>query len=181
MARIDYPDMSQLTPEVQALVKRLPPLNVFRMLAHVPPAVEPFIRFGNALLVKGKLDPILREMAIVRVGILSGASYEVHQHEIISRDLGMAEAKIQALKIGPNSPEFTDQERAILAYTDNQVANTRASDEVFNAVRGFLSVEQVAELTLAIGFYMMVSRFLETFGVDIEENLGRSLDLKSTN
>jgi hypothetical protein len=29
-------------------------------------------------------------------------------------------------------------------------------------------VQEVQELTVTIGFYMMVSRYLETFGIDIE-------------
>ncbi len=181
MARVDYPDLKNLPSDTLALVQRLPPLNVFRMLGHAPQSVEPFIRFGNSLLVKGKLDPVLREMAIVRVGILSNASYEVHQHTIISRDLGMAEEKITALSIGPSAAVFTEVEKAVLAFTDDQVANARASDATFQAVCAFLQIEQVAELTLTIGFYMMVSRFLETFGVDIEKDLNRSLDLSLTN
>ena len=59
---------------------------------------------GNYLLFKSKLDPILREIAIIRAGVLSKAKYEVHQHERIGRDLGMSDALIRAIHKGPDDP-----------------------------------------------------------------------------
>ena len=42
--------------------------------------------------------PSLRELAILRVGRLSRAAYEVFQHERIAREAGVAEDKIAALR-----------------------------------------------------------------------------------
>ena len=53
---------------------------------------------GNALLYKCELDPVLRELAIIRVGRLSRAAYEVFQHERIGREVGVTEDKIAALR-----------------------------------------------------------------------------------
>jgi 4-carboxymuconolactone decarboxylase len=39
---------------------------------------------------------------------------------------------------------------------------------MFAAVSAHLDHREMAELVLTIGFYMMVSRFLENFEVDIE-------------
>ena len=47
--------------------------------------------------------------------------------------------------------------------------NVRASDRNLKAVEVFLSPGALVELTLTIGYYMMVCRFLETLGVDGEE------------
>ena len=44
------------------------------------------------------------------------------------------------------------------------------------AVRKHLSDKQVLDLTLLIGFYMMVSRFLETAGVELDS---KALDWKN--
>jgi 4-carboxymuconolactone decarboxylase len=48
------------------------------------------------------------------------------------------------------------------------VANVRASDETFEPLRRELSLIQLQELTLVVGNYMMVCRFLETFDIDLE-------------
>jgi hypothetical protein len=39
----------------------------------------------------------------------------------------------------------------------------------FAPLAKILSAQEMQELTMTIGFYMMVSRFLETFGVDLED------------
>ncbi|MCC2102710.1 MAG: hypothetical protein KDJ20_01055, partial [Hyphomicrobiales bacterium] len=49
------------------------------------------------------------------------------------------------------------------------VANVRASDATFAPLTRRFSHKEMQELTLTIGYYMMVSRFLETFDVDIED------------
>jgi hypothetical protein len=49
------------------------------------------------------------------------------------------------------------------------VLNVRASDATFVPAREALGDKVLQELTVIIGFYMLVSRFLETFDVDIDE------------
>lgn len=178
MARIPYPDPATLPEEVATLLGKSAPLNVFRMMAHAPTAIGPFMRFGNALLLKGELDPLLREMAILRVGHLSGAAYEVQQHERIARQLAMPAEKIAALAQGPAAPVFDAVERAVLVFTDDVVAHVKAGPAAWDGVRAHLSDREVLELTLSIGFYMMVSRVLETFGVDLEDDATPTLDLR---
>jgi 4-carboxymuconolactone decarboxylase len=169
MARVPYPDPTTLSPDTQALLGKLPPLNIFRMLAGGDELLRAFARFGNHLLSKASLDPVLREIAIVRVGVLSGASYEVHQHEAISRQLGMSDELIAAIRNGPDDPVFDELQRRVMRFTDDVVANVKASDETFDALQSELSLQQLQELTITIGFYMAVSRFLETFAIEIEQ------------
>lgn len=169
MARVPYPDPAALAPDTRELLERLPPLNIFRMLAGGEGLLRAFSRFGNHLLYKTALDPVLREVAIVRVGVLSGAAYELHQHDAISRDLGMSDDLIAAIRTGAEAPAFDEVQRLVVRYTDDLVANVRASDATFDAIATHLSMQELQELTLTIGFYMAVSRYLETFGVDIEE------------
>ncbi|TMQ07476.1 MAG: carboxymuconolactone decarboxylase family protein [Deltaproteobacteria bacterium] len=168
MARIPYPDRETLSPETQEFLGKLPPLNLFRMMAGGEGLLRAFVRLGNHLLFKSKLDPVLREITILRVGALSGARYEVFQHERIARGLGMTDGLLAAIRSGPDDPAFTDLQRLVMRFTDDVVANVRASDATFEPLRAQLPVAQLQELTVTIGYYMMASRFLETFGIDIE-------------
>jgi len=168
MARIPYFDTSKAGPKAAKVYAALPGLNIFRMLGHTGDLLEGFSRFGGALLNRTSLDPVLREVAIVRVGVLSKASYEVYQHEAISRRLGMSDELIQGIHHGPDAPVFTEVQRQVMLYTDDVVLNVRASDVTFNPMRAALGDKALQELTIVIGFYMLVSRFLETFDVDIE-------------
>jgi alkylhydroperoxidase family enzyme len=171
MARIPYPETDKLDEDTRVLLEKLRGLNIFRMLSWSPHLMRPFVRLGNGFLGKGSLDPVLREIAILRVGYLSKASYETFQHERIGKSVGMSEPLIAAVKEGPSAAGFSPVQAKVMRYVDDLVHNVRASDATFEPLREELGIVQLQELTLVAGYYMMVSRFLETFGVDIE---GRS-------
>lgn len=170
MARIPYPSADDLDPESAALLAKMPPLNIFRMLAGSPGLLRAFTRLGNHILLTSPLDPLLRELAIVRVGLLSGAAYEVHQHDRIARSVGASDELIAALREGPDAAAFDDAQRAVLRFTDDVVANVRAGDDTLAAAIAVVGEAGVQELVVTIGYYMLVSRYLETIGIDIEED-----------
>ena len=171
MSRIPYFEVDQATGKHAEFLDKLKPhLNIYRMLANSEAGLKGFVRMGNALLYRCELDAGLRELAIVRVGRLSRAAYEVFQHERIAREAGVADEKLAALRDATiEAPAFTDHERAVLRYTDDVVRNVKASDKTLKAIQAFLTPGAVVELTLTIGYYMMVCRFLESMGVDGEE------------
>jgi alkylhydroperoxidase family enzyme len=169
MARIPYPDLDALPDDVRAFAERIRPmLNVYRMLPHAETSLYGFMKLGNALLFKADLDPVLRELVILRVGYLSAAAYEVHQHLVVARHVGVPDAKIAAVEDGPDAAAFSPLERAVLRFTDEVVRDVKASDGAYEAVAAQLSHRALAELLLTIGFYMMVCRFLENLEVEIE-------------
>lgn len=169
MARIAYFDIDKATGRAAKVYAKTPPLNIFRMLGHSGELIDGFSRLGTQILNFTSLDPVLREIAIIRVGVLSGASYEVFQHERIGRRIGMSDALIAAIREGPGAPAFDAAQREVMAFTDDVVANVRASDATFAPLLARLGPKALQELTITIGYYMLVSRFLETFDVDIEE------------
>lgn len=168
MARIPYPGPAEITPENAALLADLPDLNVFRMLARAGAAFGPFMALVNAYLNNGQLDPALRELVILRVGHDAGAAYEIWHHERVARELGMSENAIAAAAGPLPSPYLSDTENAALAFTDDVLANTRAGDDTFAAMRAHLGDNPLTELVVVIGVYRMVCTFLETMGIDIE-------------
>ncbi|OKO74273.1 carboxymuconolactone decarboxylase family protein [Bradyrhizobium sp. AS23.2] len=169
MSRIPYFDMDQATPELQELLKIRRPLNLYRMLPHATTIAPGFLKMGGAILRDSAIDPVLREIAILRVGFLSKAAYETHQHKRVARNAGISDTKIAALENDASDSEvFSPLERLVILYTDDVVANVKASTALFDELLAQLDHRRMAELTLTVGFYMMVSRFLENFDVDIE-------------
>ena len=179
MARIPYADPKQFDEKTTHLIGQLAPLNIFRMMANAPGLLRPFVDLGGAFLFEGKLDPVTRECAILRVGYLSNASYETAQHEKIGRDVGMSEDLIEAVKRGPDAEGLTEEQKLTLAYVDDLVANVKAGDATFKPALAHFGAEQLQELTLITGYYMMVCRFLETFEVDIEDGGAAGLNLET--
>ena len=168
MARIPYFDLAQAPASYTEMLGSRPPLNLYRMLPHAGKAAEGFLRLGGALLRDNELDARLREIAILRVGLLSGASYEVHQHKKLARKLGLEDAKVAALAPGADASALDELELQVLRFTDEVFHRVKAPDAMFEAMRERLTTKALSELVLTIGFYMMVCRFLENFEVDIE-------------
>lgn len=169
MARIPYPDLDALDPEVGQFMRRIDPMiNVFHMMSHAETAVRPFMRLGNALLFKGDLDPVLREIVILRVGHVTGSTYEVHQHKIVGRNCGMTDAQIDAVPTGATSDAFDETQKLAIRVTDEILANVRMSDATFEAAKAAFSHRELVELILTIGFYNMIAGLLENLQVEIE-------------
>ena len=167
MAHIDYATTNHLTDKGKAIMDRLGHKNIFKMLSHSESHLHNYCRLGNAIRHHGVLDPCLRELAITRVGILLGAEYEVVAHKRLGRSVGIPENQIVALEEGASSDAFNEVEKALLAYTDDLVANPGAG-ATFETIASHLNAEEMVELTLAITFYIMTSKFLITFGIDLE-------------
>ena len=145
-------------------------LNINRVMAHAENSVRHFMRMGNSLLTQAKLDARLRELAILRVAALCSSRYEWYQHEILAREVGVPGDQIEAVKNNPESPVFSELERAVLRYAGEVTQNVKSSDEAFDHLTRFLSHQELVELTLTIGFYNMVARFLENTEVQIEDS-----------
>lgn len=171
MARIPYFKPAETDTEKILLQGEAPyNLNIFKIVTHAPIGIaRRFIGLPAAVLTAGKLDPILREMAITRTGILCNSEYEVYQHRKVCKRVGMPEEKIKALNIGSTAPVFSEIEKLVLRFTEETVLQRKVSDETFTAISKHFSYEVLVELAIAAGCYMMVSIFLNTFEVDIED------------
>ena len=169
MARIAYNDMTDVAPELADELAKRPPANIYRMLANGGSAALGFLKMGGALRFHGALTPMARELVILRTGSLCAAAYELDHHEAIARDIGMAEDKIRAaIDDGPGAAAFDGFEAALLRFTDEVVLDGKASAAAFAALAEHYSPEELIETTLLIGFYMMTSRFLQTFDMDLD-------------
>ena len=73
MARIDYCDPARLDERTAGIVAKNRNANIFRMMAHSPDYLRQYCRLGAAIRFRGELDPVLRELAITRTGILCEA------------------------------------------------------------------------------------------------------------
>ena len=80
-------------------------------------------------------------------------------------------AKIGALENGADSDAYDDLEKDVLRFTDEIVKSDSVSDELFHRLQEKLSPGALVELHLAVGFYIMTSKFLVTFGVDLQNKI----------
>ena len=175
MARLRYLDQEELPEEYRYLFDRLRGEsgrvgNLYRVVGHSPRLLHQMMRLGNDLRYKTKLDPKLRELAILTVGRLTGASYEYVHHIALALRNGVTQAQIDGLPVWERHPGFSEQERAVIRYAEAVTRDVKVSDAVFDAVRAFLDDEQLVELTMNIAFYNFIVRILEPMQVELEED-----------
>src|SRR5579871_65859 len=168
MARIDYSDPAKHNDRTRELLVKNRNANIFRMMAHSPSYLEQYCRLGGAIRHRGELDPVVRELAITRTGILCEAPYEIVAHKRIGRNVGVTDEQNAALENWQAATCFSELQRAALAFTDEIVRLRRPTDATFKAVAAKLSPAALVELQLAVGFYIMTSKFLETFDIDMQ-------------
>ncbi|MFJ1967250.1 carboxymuconolactone decarboxylase family protein [Streptomyces sp. NPDC087903] len=161
---MEYPDLSALPAELQEAVTSHGSLNVFRMLMHSPNLAPGMLALGDAVLRRNSLPDTLRELAIVRVGHVYKAAYEVHHHENIGRLVGLSEQAVTAAATG-SAQGLSAPEAAVLTATDRLLDRHNLDDEERDQVLAFLTVNQLADLVITVGFYQLVCDFLNTFGV----------------
>lgn len=89
----------------------------------------------------------------LRASIVNGCSYCVDMHSKESRADGLSEQWINLVSAWHESTAFTDEERAVLAFTDSLtlVAQTRAPDADYEELRKYFPEADIAKIILVIG------------------------------
>ena len=169
MSRLPFPDPDELPEQAGRQLGRFP-LNLTRMLLHVPEAAGPYIDLAFSLLKHGRLDPKVRELVILRVAALSSSAYERTQHLPAAWKAGASGAEIASADSG--HPAGLDPGLALaFRFAEECARDVQVSEETFLEARGRFSPREIAELTLLVGFYMMTARFLRTLDVDVDPPL----------
>jgi alkylhydroperoxidase family enzyme len=102
-----------------------------------------------------RLDAKLRELAILRTGIVGDSKFEYSQHLKVARMVGIPEEKLAAIKGWATSDLFSPVERAVMAATDEILARNLVEDATFAALQKQLSDPQILELFVVIGLWRM--------------------------
>ncbi len=102
------------------------------------------------------IDPVLRELGQTRAGWVKGSQFVFSQHCKSLRGLKVPEDKIAAIPHWTVSDQFTDQERAVLAYADCLCqAGGRTPLAVFDKLKTFWDDVQILEFTYITCLYDM--------------------------
>ena len=168
MARLPYADPgNDLNPLVERIVaERGELLDLYRMLLHSPPVAEGWLALMTAILSQTLLPGALRELIIIRIAHLNGASYEAAHHIPIALREGVTQEQVAALADWERAADlYDDKERGALTLTDRMTRQIKVEDSVWSSVRTSWSEREIVELIATIASYNMVSRFLEALEI----------------
>jgi alkylhydroperoxidase family enzyme len=168
MARLPYLEADQVAPEYRDMLKRN--TNLHKLLVNSPDMARAFNSVGNFIRFKSKLDPRLRELAILQVGWLERSEYEFTHHVRIGKEFGVTDEDIAALMIETEGiqSKLEPLARAVLKGAREMTRDLEMSMTTFAEIKRHLSNEEMVDLVLTIAFYNAVVRVLATMKVDNE-------------
>jgi len=174
MARLPALDSSEAEPAVRSALERLPPLAVFATVANAQGTFVNWLRFGGDCLDARWFDPLLRELAILRVARLTpGAEYEWAQHVPILRAVGGSPAHVAALEADDVEAEVLGEDgRLVVRFTTQVVLDATPDDATFASMSARFTPAQITQLLLVIGQYMMLARVMATAQLELDAVLG---------
>jgi alkylhydroperoxidase family enzyme len=174
MARVPLIEETQ-HPELAASIAKIKGarggrlINIYRLMLHSPALANAWFDLNQAVRYGTEIDGQSRELAVIRVAILNGVEYVQRAHgPAYALQEGLTPEQVAALSDWRASQLFNAQQRALLAYTDAMTENIEVTDDVFDNARQHFSERQIVELTLLIGAYNMLTRFLKALKVDPE-------------
>ncbi len=170
MARVPYLEPSDLSPENRDLLARN--INLFKALVNSPDCTRNFLGLAKYIRFQSRVDPRLREMAILQVGYVAKSPYEYSHHIKIGREFGVTDADIHAIVAETKGQATTlpPLTKAVLRAARELTAQPELSDATFAELRSGLDNEQIVDLLMTISFYAAVVRLLAALQIDVEDD-----------
>ncbi|MBO0719794.1 MAG: carboxymuconolactone decarboxylase family protein [Blastocatellia bacterium] len=166
------------SPELQAVFDRImpsgvPPLTLFTTLARVPRVYERFR--AASLLDRGPVSMRHREIVILRACARCRCAYEWGVHvAFFSSRVELTPEQVHATVHGnADDPSWADEERLLIRLVDDLHDSADISEELWTALHGAFSVDQIFELIALAGFYHTVSFFANGLRLPLEPSAAR--------
>lgn len=175
-ARITPLEPSEWTPDVRQWLDRSgsgrPVAAVYRTYARDLPMDQPRTLVSEHIRQTSTLPARVRELLIMRIGLLCRSEYEWAAHAPAGRRTGMTEADVQRIITGPDGGG-SPVDGALLRAVDELYQDDVVSDTTWKALSTSFDTKQMLDVLITIGGYRMVSMALNSLGVQLEPGAER--------
>ncbi len=167
---IPLPVDESLSIEIKERLSSMPPLNVFRMVANAPASFNSFLDFAMSILIESEFDARKREIAVLRVAHVTRSSYEWIQHVEVAKMTGVTEEEIINIASEGTVTSLDEEGNLLCRVADEISRDIRLSDGALSRAIDLYGNRGATELILCVSYFNMVSRFLESTRVLLEED-----------
>jgi 4-carboxymuconolactone decarboxylase len=176
-ARITPLEPSEWTPEVRHWLDRSgsgrPVAAIYRTYGRHLAMDQPRTLVSEHIRQTSTLTPRVREMLIMRIGLLCRSEYEWAAHAPAGRRTGMTDADVNRIVKGPESGGGDPLEIALLQAVDELYTDDVVSAKTWSALAAGLDTQKLLDVLTTAGGYRMVSMALNSFGVQLEPSAVR--------
>ncbi|MES2028895.1 MAG: carboxymuconolactone decarboxylase family protein [Pseudomonadota bacterium] len=132
-----------------------------------PDAYKAVAALDQYVVKESGLEPAIVHLIKLRSSIINGCAFCVDMHVKESRHDGLSEQWINMMSVWHESTVYTPRERALLAWVDavTLIAQTRAPDADYEALRAHFSEDECLKITVAIGAINVWNRLAVGFRI----------------
>jgi 4-carboxymuconolactone decarboxylase len=150
--------------------------NLFSTVARHPALYRSWMPFCMRLLTQSVFSPRERELLIIRTASLCGSAYELEPHLRLGAKAGLSDRDLAALT-GAGTRDWSAREGLLVAAADELHANHEISEATWRGLSALLTTEQLVELPMLVGHYILLAGTLRSLGVPLEsEQIARKFD-----
>lgn len=160
------PPVDQLSPDQRAVYDMLP-LDLTRGLLLTRSSAAPYLSLGRSFH-DSWLSAATRELIILRVGAVTNTAYELFHHVPQASACGIATEVIDRVVAKSASVGSADLD-ALVTFVDQLVAGVQGTAPSTATLQKYYSRNEIAEITLIVGHYVMTALFIKVLGIQPEE------------
>lgn len=169
--RISYVPLDKMTPEMRAEMERCaregtPRPESTAVRAHVPACFWFFANSWNDVFRNGVLDHAIKEVCRLYVSRSVVCEFCGNQRSIKGQQAGLQEAQVDDLMNFEKSVNYSERQKAALAYAEAIVWRTETDDAFWARMYRHFNEAELVELGCAIGLTFGQQSWLRLLNID---------------
>lgn len=147
------------------------PINIFGTLAHHPDLLRRWMVFAGHVMAKNTLPARDREILILRTGVRCASRYEFAQHAEIALNCDLSADEVLATRGAVVDWPGSSDEQVLLRAADELHDHQQITDDTWSALAQRYDTRQLIDVVFTCGQYTLVSMFLNSAGVEIDDGI----------
>ncbi len=142
--------------------------NIFGTLCRHMPLLDAWSEFGLYTMRTSQVDPVLREVLVLRTSRNVNCDYEWHHHEHIGRGIGLTEEQIAQIHDGQAMDD--EDHNLMVQCADDLSESTELSDKTWSAMVERFGLGYTLDTIFTVGAYTALAMGLKSCRVQVERS-----------
>jgi 4-carboxymuconolactone decarboxylase len=165
---VPLPTDRELSSRTAEILASHPPINVLRMFALTGDMLPAVLAMVGAVFKAEGIAPRLREIMVLRCAHLLNAPYERQANLVMARNVGLSAEEIEAIGKDGRVRGLDAEGTLICQAADELTEFATLTDATLKALIDRYGRNVAAKLILAVGWFNLLSRFLNGTRVPLE-------------